>query len=148
MADVTVLQTKLGEIHTSVEKFVTKQREHDSRLLAMEQRVVAGSFGASFGDQKSLGEEIVNSENFQAVRRGARASGKIAVGSLHKAATIISPGGLDQPLVAPDAPTRDRFARIAAADRSRSLGTKPHPIQSRAIHERGKFLERGWAATG
>jgi HK97 family phage major capsid protein len=97
------IDQKLATMETDLKVFIEKHRgasaSIDSRLLAMEQRIVRGGSGGSFGMEKTLGETIIDSENFQLVKRGGRSSGKIAVGSLHKAVTIISPGGQNQPLV-------------------------------------------------
>jgi HK97 family phage major capsid protein len=88
-----LLAPKLDQIQTELKAFVErhtgKSQEMDARLLQLEQAFVArpGAPGAplGLGGEKSLGCLVVESDGFQSLKRGAKETGKILVGTLHKA---------------------------------------------------------------
>jgi len=118
------LELKLAAIETAITKFLAKRDEESitlgkaseetkkalealgkqwsetaARLLLVEQALVSRNPGAGNYDQpKSIGELMIESEGFKAMQGGASRSGKVKIGSFHKANIINAPGPL-QPLV-------------------------------------------------
>src|SRR5512140_2307129 len=92
----TFTSATTAELQTQDEK----RQEQDSRLLAIEQKIAGGPPGGpGFGNGKSVGDLLVASEGFKAMRGGARNSGQIAIGDLFSKTNVVNASGTAQPLV-------------------------------------------------
>jgi HK97 family phage major capsid protein len=86
--DTNPVLQKLDEIQRVA---TSKLAEHSARLLAVEQLASRGTGGGEGFGEKSLGNRIIESENFAQFQKGSQSSGAIPVGSLlSKATTILS----------------------------------------------------------
>jgi hypothetical protein len=96
--DIAVLEKDLQGF---ISKHGTKYAETDLRIRAIEQKLTAPSGGRDFNrDSKSIAALLTESDGFKAMQKGATRTGQIKIGHLHKDANnILSPTGLDQPLV-------------------------------------------------
>jgi HK97 family phage major capsid protein len=116
------LEVKLAKIATDLEGFFAKHAEElklhgkaseetkaaldklgkdwdetKARLLAIEQKMVAGG-GPGGGDQKSIGQMVVESDGFKSMQKGASRTGAIQLGHLYKT-NVVNASGQNQPLV-------------------------------------------------
>jgi HK97 family phage major capsid protein len=102
--DLTALGAELKGFTTdakaTLEKLDNDRKETGARLLAIEQKMTAPRGGGDGGDYgPSVGQMLIESEGFKALRTGARSTGQIRIGSFHKTA-IVNATGQNQPLVA------------------------------------------------
>jgi HK97 family phage major capsid protein len=90
---------QLTKIETDLAKFILEQK---ARMLAVEQRMTTPNFGGDGdGGGLSIGDTVAQSSEFKSFAAGnSPRTGRIAVPSFSKT-TIVSAGGLGQPLVAP-----------------------------------------------
>ena len=73
MSTAAPFTERIDQVHSRVS---TKLKEHSARLLAVEQSLVSRGGGGPGGfSDKSLGEMIVESENFQLLKKGQKESG-------------------------------------------------------------------------
>ena len=78
-----------------------KIAEQSARLLTIEQTLTAPRVGGGGGDSEDIGSKVITSPEFKSfLGSNARTSGRISVGSFHKA-NLINATGLNQPLVPP-----------------------------------------------
>lgn len=122
MAETKELEGKLGTIESELKKFIEKHAEEvklngtasqetkdaleklgkdfsttNARLIAIEQKLTAPTGGPS-GENKSIGQMMVESDGFKALQSGSRSTGRVNVGSFHKTA-VVNATGQNQPLV-------------------------------------------------
>jgi HK97 family phage major capsid protein len=122
MAETKELETKLGGIEADLKKFIEKHAEEiklhgeasketkdaleklgkdfsttNARLIAIEQKLTAPTNNGG-GEFKTIGQQLVESDGYKAVKSGAKSTGRIEVGSFHKTA-IVNATGQNQPLV-------------------------------------------------
>lgn len=89
-----------GEIKTALGKQETSLGEQAARLMAIEQKLTApGGRPGPDADENSIGQMLIKSDGFKALKAGSRSTGAISVGALHRKDGIINATGLDQPLV-------------------------------------------------
>lgn len=94
--EVKLNGTASTETKAALEKLGTQHSEVSARLLAIEQKLTAPNGVGS--DTKSVGEMVVESDQFKSLKAGGRTSGQINVGNLHKS-NLINATGQNQPLV-------------------------------------------------
>lgn len=88
------------ETKTTLEHLGTQHKETSARLLAIEQKLTASLNGGEQGEQKSVGQMVVESDGFKSMKAGGNSTGKIQVGSMFKT-NLVNATGQNQPLVAP-----------------------------------------------
>src|ERR1019366_7174234 len=96
MAD---LARQLNDIEGNLGRFITEQK---ARMLAVEQLHVTPRGGGDYSAYIDIGKAVAGSQEFKSFMTDNRGkSGRITVPSFHSKSNIISPGGLNQPLVPP-----------------------------------------------
>jgi len=85
------------ETKSALDKLGKDWSETNARLLAIEQKMTQPAGGGN-GENKSIGQLMVESDGYKALQSGARNTGKVTVGSFHKT-TIVNATGQNQPLV-------------------------------------------------
>jgi HK97 family phage major capsid protein len=95
----TFLEKQDKEIMAVLDKNTLHAKTLDARILQLEQRAVSRGGGPGGGDAETIGALVTGHDGWKAFRSGAPSSGHISIGSFHNKATIISPGGQNQPLV-------------------------------------------------
>jgi HK97 family phage major capsid protein len=87
--------------NSTIELLGTQHKETAARLLTVEQALTAPRGGSGGDSGESIGSKVINSDEWKSFHgTNRKSSGQITVPSFHKS-NIISPGGLNQPLVAP-----------------------------------------------
>ena len=92
---------QLGEQVSAVSEAVKTVRELNDRLLGLEQKVDHKPGSGKDQQVKSLGQLVVESEEFKGLGQKARSMAPVTVGNFHKTA-IINASGQNQPLVPAD----------------------------------------------
>src|SRR3974390_118924 len=91
----TVMEEKVNRIENAIESWGQRNKakadETAARLLQVEQALVSHNPGAplGLGGEKSLGQIVLDSEQFASFRKGSRSTGQIPIGAF-KASTITS----------------------------------------------------------
>jgi HK97 family phage major capsid protein len=99
MEDLTALATELKDFTAKAHGTLEVQ---NSRLFAIEQALTAPRGGGGADSGESIGSKVINSDEWKSFRgTNRKSSGQITVPSFHTKTNIISPGGLNQPLVPP-----------------------------------------------
>lgn len=104
--DNVQVQEKLEAISSELKSFIGRQSkarsEIESRLLGVEQRATAHGGGPSFGGEDSIGAQVLASDGFQMMTKGAKSTGQIRIGNFHKVVTLTNATqNTSQPLVGP-----------------------------------------------
>ncbi len=97
--EVKVSGAASTETKTALDKLSTQHAEVASRLLVIEQKMVAPNAGGG-EEVKSIGQKVVESDAFKSLP-GRNSTGKIDVGSLEQKTTLVNATGQNQPLVVP-----------------------------------------------
>lgn len=131
---MSALEQKLSSIETEIAGFISrnnnKSAELSSRVLAVEQLVAStgGPVGTSM--DKSIGQQLIESEGFQALQRGQKESGKIKIESFHKAIVNSgSPSVLVPPMFLPGIVTSTGMRPLTVRDLLSQLRTTSNLVQ-------------------
>ena len=101
--EVKVSGVASTETKTALDKLSTQHAEVASRLLVIEQKMVAPNAGGP-EEAKTIGQKVVESEGFKNLAQRS-STGKIAIGStdarINTKTNLVNAAGLNQPLVMP-----------------------------------------------
>jgi len=123
VSETKELESKLSGIEADLKKFIEKHAEEvkttgaastetkaaldklgedfsktNARLMAIEQKLTAPNGGGDGNQTKSIGEQMIESDGYKALKSGSRSTGRVTVGSFHKTA-VVNATGQNQPLV-------------------------------------------------